>query len=180
MQETENTEGTVTFKRMEFDTREWSAEKVEKLCERLESDGYVYEDKRRKGLSSLSACEDGIYRLYDQYVADKDFLTTYEEYMGDEVKGSREPMREVVLTHDTVSIDNVTELNLYGVLGDERKRIIYQVSGVYSFSVLDALNANKLYSFKSLEEVIKCCLCKGWKVYEFDNSEDLLRWLLEK
>ena len=65
MQETENTEGTVKFKRMEFDTIEWSAEKIEKLCNKLESDGYVYEDKGRKGLSSIATFLDKTYRLYD-------------------------------------------------------------------------------------------------------------------
>ena len=177
MQEAKNTEGTVEFKRMEFDTRGWSAEKVEKLCKKLKSEGYVFEERESKGLSSISAWKDGTYRLYDQYLADKDLLTTYEEYMGEEVKGS---MREVVLTHDTVSIDNVTELKLYGVLGDERKIIIYQVNGVYTYSSLGALIYTKFYSYKSLKEAIIYCLDKGYKVYEFDNSEDLLHWLLEK
>lgn len=177
MQETENTKGTVKFKRMEFDTRGWSAEKVEKLCKKLKSEGYVYEERESKGLSSISAWEDGTYRLYDQYIAENDYLTTYEEYMGEEVKSS---MREVVLTHDTVSIDSVRDSKLYGVKIAMSKVIIYQSSSVYTYSDLSALSYTKLHTFNSLEEVIKFCISKGWRVYEFDNSEDLLHWLLEK
>ena len=177
MQETENTEGTVKFKRMEFDTRGWSTEKIEKLCKKLKSEGYVFEERESKGLSSITTWEDGTYRLYDQYLAVNDYLTTYEEYMGEE---SREPMREVVLTHDTVSIDSVIDSKLYGVKVETSKAIIYQSSGVYTYSDLSALSYTKLHTFNSLEEVIKFCLGKGYKVYEFDNSEDLLHWLLEK
>jgi hypothetical protein len=177
MQETENTEGTVKFKRMEFDTRGWSTEKIEKLCKKLKSEGYVFEERESKGLSSITTWEDGTYRLYDQYLAVNDYLTTYEEYMGEEVKSS---MREVVLTHDTVSIENVIYSQLYGVKIAMSKAIIYQSSGVYTYSDLSALGYTKLHTFNSLEEVIKFCLGKGYKVYEFDNSEDLLHWLLEK
>jgi hypothetical protein len=165
------------FKRKEFDTREWSTEKIEKLCKKLKSEGYVFEERESKGLSSISAWEDGTYRLYDKYLACKDLLTTYEEYMGEEY---REPMREVVLIHNTVSIGNVNNQKLYGVFGEMDKTIIYQVKGIYTYSFLGALSCNKSFTFNTLEEVIKFCISKGWRVLEFDNSEDLLRWLLEK
>ena len=87
MQETENTKGTVTFKKMEFDTRGWSAEKVEKLCKKLNSDGYNGYSIN-KNPSSISTYESGKYVCYVLAPADKDFLTTYEEYMGKEVKTS--------------------------------------------------------------------------------------------
>jgi hypothetical protein len=177
MQETENTEGTVKFKRMEFNTIEWSAEKVEKLCKRLESDGYngnlIY-----KNPSSISTYLDGWYECFFAVaVVDRDFLTTYEEYMGEE---SREPMREVVLMSNTVSIDSVRDSQLYGVKKAMSKAIIYQLSGVYTYSHLSLLSYTKLLTFNSLEEVIKFCIGKGYKIYEFDNSKDLLHWLLEK
>jgi hypothetical protein len=183
MQETENTEGTVKFKRMEFNTIEWSAEKVEKLCKRLESDGYngnlIY-----KNPSSISTYLDGWYECFFAVaVVDRDFLTTYEEYMGEKVKDVNESisvMREVVLTHDTVSIDSVRESKLYGVEGAMSKEIIYQVNSFYSYSSIRSLNVTKFYDFNTLEDVIRHCVKQGYKVYEFDNSEDLLHWLLEK
>ena len=176
MQETENTEGTVKFKRMEFDTREWSIEKIEKLCERLEKDGYDG-GFINKSLSCISTYKSGQYACYLYEGADKKHLTTYEEYMGEEVKVS---MREVVLTHDTVSIENVIYSQLYSIEGAMIKSIIYQVNGVYTYSPLGALSYTKERTFNSLQEVIKFCLGEGYKVYEFDNSEDLLHWLLEK
>ena len=176
MQEAKNTEGTVKFKRMEFDTREWSTEKIEKLRERLESDGYNG-GFINKNLSCIATYRSGNYACYLVERADKDFLTTYEEYMGEE---SRVAMREVVLTSNTVSIENVIYSQLYGVKIAMSKAIIYQSSGVYTYSDLSALGYTKLHTFNSLEEVIKFCLGKGYKVYEFDNSEDLLHWLLEK
>jgi hypothetical protein len=176
MQETENTEGTVKFKRMEFDTRGWSTEKVEKLCKKLKREGYKV-NYFTGNCSSISTYKNGRYDGYVLAKADKDFLTTYEEYMGEEVKSS---MREVVLTHDTVSIDSVRDSKLYGVKIAMSKVIIYQSSSVYTYSDLSALSYTKLHTFNSLEEVIKFCISKGWRVYEFDNSEDLLHWLLEK
>ena len=177
MQETENTKGTVKFERMEFDTREWSTEKIEKLCKKLKSEGYTLSGLEKKALASISTIETGKYFLFDVEAAREDRLTTYEEYMGEEVKSS---MREVVLTHDTVSIDSVRDSKLYGVKIAMSKVIIYQSSSVYTYSDLSALSYTKLHTFNSLEEVIKFCLGKGWNVYEFDNSEDLLHWLLEK
>jgi hypothetical protein len=58
MQETENTEGTVKFKRMEFDTRGWSTEKVEKLCKKLKREGYKVNSFTDKS-SSISTYESG-------------------------------------------------------------------------------------------------------------------------
>ena len=164
------------FERMEFDTREWSTEKIEKLCKKLKSEGYTLSGLEKKALASISTIETGKYFLFDVEAAREDRLTTYEEYMGEEVKSS---MREVVLTHDTVSIDSVRDSKLYGVLCTVSKAIIYQVSGVYTYSVLDMLNKTKLHTFNSLEEVINFCLGKGNKVYEFDDPKQLLHWLLE-
>lgn len=164
---------------MDFDTREWSIEKIEKLRERLKSEGYSGK-LTYKNPSSISIFTDGWYECYLSAEADKDFLTTYEEYMGEEVKESRVAMREVVLTSNTVSIDSVRESKLYGVEGSMIKSIIYQLSDVYTYSSLGALSYTKERTFNSLQEVIKFCLGEGYKVYEFDNSEDLLRWLLEK
>jgi hypothetical protein len=176
MQETENTEGTVKFKRMEFDTRGWSTEKVEKLCKKLKREGYKV-NYFTGNCSSISTYKNGRYDGYVLAKADINLLTTYEEYMGEE---SREPMREVVLMSNTVSIDSVRESKLYGVKVETSKVIIYQSSSVYTYSDLSALSYTKLHTFNSLEEVIKFCISKGWRVYEFDNSEDLLHWLLEK
>jgi len=176
MQETENTKGTVKFKNMDFDTRGWSTEKVEKLCKKLKREGYKVNSFTDK-CSSISTYESGSCKGFVLAEADINLLTTYEEYMGEEVKSS---MREVVLTHDTVSIDSVRESKLYGVKVETSKVIIYQSSSVYTYSDLSALSYTKLHTFNSLEEVIKFCLGKGWNVYEFDNSEDLLHWLLEK
>ena len=161
---------------MEFDTREWSIEKIEKLRERLEKDGYNG-GFINKSLSCISTYKSGQYDCYLIEGADINFLTTYEEYMGEEY---REPMREVVLIHNTVSIGNVNNQKLYGVFGEMDKTIIYQVKGIYTYSFLGALSCNKSFTFNTLEEVIKFCISKGWRVLEFDNSEDLLRWLLEK
>jgi hypothetical protein len=101
MQETENTEGTVKFKRMEFDTRGWSTEKIEKLCKKLEKEG-IYGERSIKDYLVYPLIKVVSMVYYEG--ADKEHLTTYEEYMGEEVKSS---MREVVLTSNTVSIDSV-------------------------------------------------------------------------
>jgi hypothetical protein len=163
------------FKNMDFDTRGWSTEKVEKLCKKLKREGYKVNSFTDK-CSSISTYESGSCQGFVLAEADINLLTTYEEYMGEEVKSS---MREVVLTHDTVSIDSVRDSKLYGVLCTVSKAIIYQVSGVYTYSVLDMLNKTKLHTFNSLEEVINFCLGKGNKVYEFDDPKQLLHWLLE-
>jgi hypothetical protein len=176
MQETENTEGTVKFKNMDFDTRGWSTEKVEKLCKKLKREGYKVNSFTDK-CSSISTYESGSCKGFVLAEADINLLTTYEEYMGEEVKVS---MREVVLTSNTVSIENVIYSQLYSIEGAMIKSIIYQVNGVYTYSPLGALSYTKERTFNSLQEVIKFCLGEGYKVYEFDNSEDLLRWLLEK
>jgi len=72
------------FKRMEFDTREWSDEKKQSLINKLKSEGYLkkYPDEVGTGETCISTYEHGTYALYDVTGAVPTFLTTYEEYMG--------------------------------------------------------------------------------------------------
>jgi hypothetical protein len=163
------------FKNMDFDTRGWSTEKVEKLCKKLKREGYKVNSFTDK-CSSISTYESGSCKGFVLAEADINLLTTYEEYMGEEVKVS---MREVVLTHDTVSIDNVNLTKMYGVKGAASKAIIYQVNGFHTYSSIRGLNVTQSYNFNTLEEVIKFCIKQGYKVYEFDDPKQLLHWLLE-
>ena len=169
------------FRRMDFDTREWSDEKKQSLINKLKSKGYRkgYPNDGATGKFSISTYEHGTYTILDLTEANPSYLTTYEEYM---VELTNEPkLRQVVLKQpvsDIVSVDDVLNSKFYGAIEDNiRKMLFYQVDGRYTFSDLEGLLQDKTLISDSLTDVITHVLKRDLPVYEFDTSKELLEWL---
>jgi hypothetical protein len=173
---------TMNYKRMEFDTREWSDEKRTALINKLKSEGYRngYPNDTDTGKMSIATYEHGTYNLYDEAQSNPTYLTTYEEYMG-ELTNDPKPLRQVVLKQpvsDIVSVDDVLNSKFYGAIEDNiRKMLFYQVDGRYTFSDFKGLLQGKILISDSLTDIITHVLKLGIPVYEFDTSKELLEWL---